>query len=1024
MQIPAPLHQEASFFAGREWLLPEVITWQRSNTKFFVLTGAPGAGKSMIAAWLAGSGPTCDVESDQAALLAVRKSWHAGFFCSQRLPGAAIDARTFVHDVASQLAAREPLFAEAALAALPSTQKIDVRVERNLGTVIGLRTTNLSVSGVDTTDAFSIAVKEPLRALASSEPHRSFFLLVDGLDESLGYGRTSIAELVASMGDLPVNVKVFASFKRDRRIFELLGGSAQTTGVDLSDAAHQTASRRDVARYVTKRMSGTSLADDDAVSLATTRIAHAADGNFQYARHLVQEIAFGNRNPDDLTGLPRGLEALYSSYLDRTLSVSRLHDDAGAWQERFARILGPLTIAEAPLPSPLLAHLAGVTVSELAGRLDGLQPLVQVEANPRPSAAFFHNSMADYFAAEILPDGSANTYFISRATEHRRLTRYYRTARASEWRGDWSICDDYGLAHLAYHMFQVASLPDRSAAPTELYELALDTDYHDAQRGRFGDSTATARACTTALSVAVDRTDTHRIRELLRALSRSPDAVLRGVAIGGLTDLHQTNRRLADGLLKDMINAGDDEQATAFNAVFRIGVSTAGVGRWMALSRVPLVRQTAAYGAYLDWLAGRDAAVTSFLADLAREVRGYRLFKSRRILRYLAMATIQIYISQCHERRTAEAVHHVWYELVRRRIRAHAATPAFIERILINSTAGTTMAQRISDVALLADLQPPSRLFRASGSERLLFLAGVDLLEPDADLAAHYGVVAALLQSEILFHRVVGSTVVATWAHRDLAGLEPILRRGFDDLNSEGQLWHLFSFGTLFPPAHVGWGPFVEWQTSRVLDLGLVSELVRRGDLLTNFNVALLPLGLACGRSGLPMSVIESYLEDAIVAQDDELAAYLLEGLGYVGFYWPEPALSALRLATSQTSRRSIRDGLVAALGTMAVLRPALIDLFLEENECQDLRALVQAAVDVATTKQYVDRIGFFNNSVNQAVRHPVMRDGLLLPSLRILGEARSQREYIRRYTPVALQLLRQYDYKLLDWWAEPHAAH
>jgi hypothetical protein len=56
--LPTKIEHYIGEFAGRAWLLPQILDWyENSSERFLLLTGDPGAGKSMVAAWLAGSGP-------------------------------------------------------------------------------------------------------------------------------------------------------------------------------------------------------------------------------------------------------------------------------------------------------------------------------------------------------------------------------------------------------------------------------------------------------------------------------------------------------------------------------------------------------------------------------------------------------------------------------------------------------------------------------------------------------------------------------------------------------------------------------------------------------------------------------------------------------------------------------------------------------------------------------------------------------------------------------------------------------
>ena len=58
IQIPDHVSHEIEGFTGRTWLLAPLLTWvEQSSERSFVVTGEPGSGKSMLSAWLAGSGP-------------------------------------------------------------------------------------------------------------------------------------------------------------------------------------------------------------------------------------------------------------------------------------------------------------------------------------------------------------------------------------------------------------------------------------------------------------------------------------------------------------------------------------------------------------------------------------------------------------------------------------------------------------------------------------------------------------------------------------------------------------------------------------------------------------------------------------------------------------------------------------------------------------------------------------------------------------------------------------------------------
>ena len=183
-------------------------------------------------------------------------------------------------------------------------------------------------------------------------------------------------------------------------------------------------------------------------------------------------------------------------------------------------------------------------------------------------------------------------------------------------------------------------------------------------------------------------------------------------------------------------------------------------------------------------------------------------------------------------------------------------------------------------------------------------------------------------------------------------------------------------------------------------------------------NLGLLPLALSCRRSGREMSVARDCLH-ALLGTDLSAAAFLVEGLGIVGFYCPDQALDVLSIVIPHLTAPAIGEATASAIGCVALAHPALTALFVDEYDCEHIQPLAHTKTSLLRLRPDVDRVGFLNNSVNQSLMHPIMRDRLVIPSYRILARAQSQRQYIAEYTPLALALLREHDFRLLDWWED-----
>ena len=81
-QLPQHVATAIERFTGRTWLLTSLLDWlERPGTRGIVLTGDPGTGKSMVAAWLAGFGPPPGDAADACRLNRLRSRVKAAHFC-------------------------------------------------------------------------------------------------------------------------------------------------------------------------------------------------------------------------------------------------------------------------------------------------------------------------------------------------------------------------------------------------------------------------------------------------------------------------------------------------------------------------------------------------------------------------------------------------------------------------------------------------------------------------------------------------------------------------------------------------------------------------------------------------------------------------------------------------------------------------------------------------------------------------------------------------------------------------------
>ena len=147
IRLAKPIVESIDSFTGRTWLLPKILTWwERTDDRVLLLTGAPGTGKSMILAWLAGFGPSPPDPIAQAQLVRVRSLITAAHFCEAS--SRNITPQAFAENVANQLTANVKGFADAL--AMTLADRVQISATQTTGTIAaGGSATNLSIGHID-----------------------------------------------------------------------------------------------------------------------------------------------------------------------------------------------------------------------------------------------------------------------------------------------------------------------------------------------------------------------------------------------------------------------------------------------------------------------------------------------------------------------------------------------------------------------------------------------------------------------------------------------------------------------------------------------------------------------------------------------------------------------------------------------------------------------------------------------------------------------------------------------------------
>jgi hypothetical protein len=182
------LTERTAHFTGREWVFQAINDWlaDPDGSRYFLLTGEPGSGKTAIASRLVQF--SNGVATPPAELSHLTHGFlSAVHFCSAR-DSRWTNPYVFAESLAVQLAERYPVYAKA-LVEKSGDRQVHIEVQQYLGQgkAIGVMINHLDISGVSPEDAFNRIVREPLEVLFRSGFDQQVVILIDGLDEALSY---------------------------------------------------------------------------------------------------------------------------------------------------------------------------------------------------------------------------------------------------------------------------------------------------------------------------------------------------------------------------------------------------------------------------------------------------------------------------------------------------------------------------------------------------------------------------------------------------------------------------------------------------------------------------------------------------------------------------------------------------------------------------------------------------------------------------------------------------------------------
>lgn len=419
-QVLEPLSFEADIsdylkrFTGRRWAIDKLKGWlkNREASRVFWITGAPGSGKTALAAWLCCHQPEV-------------KAFH---FCTHGHTDKS-DPKRCVLSIAYHLACLIPTY-KARLSALNLERLVK---ETNARTLF---------------DALIV------QALIESGPGETgvIAILIDALDEASTGNSNELASFIASeFARTPSWLRLVITSRPDPLLRHLLQ-AFDPFEIDTASAENNSDLREFLEREL-GRQAGPEIID---------AIMSRSEGLFLYAEWVRQELIAGRLTLDRLDQFPQGLGGVYAQYFHRQFP------DLDFFGNRIRPALALILAAKDPLPTSILKELLrwqgdyeAIRFSTSLGSLftaikDCLQP--------------FHKSIRDW-----LQDSSrAGDYCVSLNEGHRLMADCGWAAfqRRQSENPQLSVTETRCLDELHYHLLQCRE----DEAARRLREYLSDVD--------------------------------------------------------------------------------------------------------------------------------------------------------------------------------------------------------------------------------------------------------------------------------------------------------------------------------------------------------------------------------------------------------------------------------------------------------------------------------------------------------------------------------------------------------------------
>jgi hypothetical protein len=435
--LPTHISETIKRFSGRAWLLPKILNWfDRQPDPLLLLVGKPGAGKSMVAAWLAGFDPMPQNPADQADLQRLRGLVAGAHFCQANSDQNA--PKVMAEQLARQLTRKVDDFDKAIEASLG--QRVVIDASPTVGNIAsGGHFTNVYIKSLDLgkllgPGGVEQALINPLRWVYDHGYQEKILLVIDSMDEAHHYKSDyKINDAVLELAKLNLPVRILATSRDETDVLAPLRGYPK---IDLVLDAPP--NMDDVGDYVDSRLEGVTGIK---VAELGQRIKDNAQGNFLFAHLVVEDLTQRLRDREVLNvdDVPDTLSKHYHDFMQRLGEPSK-------WKTRYSKLLGLAAVAQdRGLERALMARILARTPDFTLSLLNGVKPFLEGNWDDGPFRSF-HKSFTEF----LLEDEANTDYKIPASTPHANVVYYYWPRKSTVPPvQDW---DSYARRHMTTHL--------------------------------------------------------------------------------------------------------------------------------------------------------------------------------------------------------------------------------------------------------------------------------------------------------------------------------------------------------------------------------------------------------------------------------------------------------------------------------------------------------------------------------------------------------------------------------------------